>query len=50
MKLKEKDNEKNKKMNIKYLYTEAFYDYEISLKEFKNPIFQKVMDIIGKKK
>jgi hypothetical protein len=49
MKLKEKDNEKNKKMNIKYLYTEAFYDYEISLKEFKNPIFQKVMDIIGKK-
>lgn len=52
MKLKEKDNEKNKnnkKINRKYLYTEVFSDYDISLEEFKYPIFKKVMDIIGKK-
>ena len=52
MKLKEKDNEKNKNnknINKKYLYTEVFSDYDNYLEEFKNPIFKKVMDIIGKK-
>ena len=54
LKLKEKDKEKildqkNKKTNKKYLYTEVFSDYDNSLEEFKNPIFMKVMDIIGKK-
>ena len=52
MKLKEKDNEKNKNnknINKKYLYTEVFSDYDNYLEEFKSPIFKKVMDIIGKK-